>query len=93
VNGASHPYKAKGGAPCGVDWAACEFQSCADATRGVRHTSDFEGWPTRRPWVRDNRLRKAPPLAIRRMGHPAKAMTLLTITFPRDPASRELVPS
>ena len=36
-----------GGAPCGVGWAACEFQSCAAAMRGVSHISDFEGRATR----------------------------------------------
>jgi len=42
-----HPYKAKGGAPCGVGWAACDFQSYGAAMRGVRRISDFEGWATR----------------------------------------------
>ena len=30
-------YDGSGDAPCGVGWAASEFQSCADPMRGVRH--------------------------------------------------------
>jgi hypothetical protein len=48
VNRAAHPYNTKGGAPCGVGWAAREFRSYAAATRGVRRVPDFEGWATRR---------------------------------------------